>query len=198
MRGRIISYVSPHISLFPTTYALVFGTRHGINKFADDTASLYHRGYFKRLIISGGITEDGAPPEAELLFRAFANRAIPNDAIVLEDKATHTGDNVRFSRKMVRDLDIEEILLIGKVSSKRRYVMTVRKQWPEIQRMCCHGVNYFSCEESHWWKDAEFRKRVISECRKIPSYIENNMISEVTIVDGVIINEAQQTITKPT
>jgi hypothetical protein len=60
----------------------------------------------------------------------------------------NTGENVIFAREKLKGLSIEEILLIGKISSKRRYVMTVRKQWPEIRKICCLGVSYFSCGEN--------------------------------------------------
>jgi uncharacterized SAM-binding protein YcdF (DUF218 family) len=186
-REQIISYVSPHVALFPTKYALVFGTRHGVSAFVEDILSLYGQGYFNSLIISGGITRQEASSEAGTIFQALVKRGISEDRIVLEDKATNSGENVLFSRAKVRDLDITEILLIGKISSKRRYIMTVRKQWPEIRRICCYGVNYFSCAEEYWWKDREFRKRVISECRKIRSYIQKEFISDISIIDGVVV-----------
>jgi uncharacterized SAM-binding protein YcdF (DUF218 family) len=186
-REQIISYVSPHVVLFPTKYALVFGTRHGVSEFVEDILSLYGQGYFKSLIISGGITRQDTLSEAGTIFQALVKRGVPEDSIVLEDKATNTGENVLFSRAKVRDLGITEILLIGKICSKRRYIMTVRKQWPEIQRICCHGVNYFPRDVAQWWKDEEFRKRVISECRKLRSYIEKGFIADVSIVGGVVV-----------
>jgi hypothetical protein len=189
IRNRIISYVSPYIRLFPTNYALVFGTRHGVGKFAGDILYLHDRGYFENLIISGGVTVQGAPSEAELILQAVVKCGIPKDIIVLEDKATNTGENVIFARDKLNGHAIEEILLIGKISSKRRYVMTVKKHWPEIRKICCHGVNYFSCGENQWWKDEEFRRRVISECRRIPSYIDKDFISEISIVDGIVIDD---------
>ena len=143
-----------------------------MSAFVEDILSLYGQGYFKSLIISGGITRQEASSEPGTIFQVLVKRGISEDRIVLEDKATNSGENVLFSRAKVRDLDITEILLTGKISSKRRYIMTVRKQWPEIRRICCYGVNYFSCAEEYWWKDREFRKRVISECRKIRSYIQ--------------------------
>jgi uncharacterized SAM-binding protein YcdF (DUF218 family) len=184
-RQRIISYVAPYVALFPTTYALVFGTRHGMSAFADDILSLYSGGYFRNLIISGGITHEGTLSEARTLFQELGARGIPEDIITLEETATNTSENVIFSRAQIRALNITEILLIGKISSKRRYIMTVKKQWPEITRVCCHGVNYFRCDEKHWWKDAEFRTRVLSECRKIRSYLAKDFISEVSIVNGI-------------
>jgi len=65
--------------------------------------------------------------------------------------------------------------------------MTVKKQWPEIKRVCCHGVNYFACGENQWWEDREFRRRVISECRRIPLSIDKNFISEISIIDGIVV-----------
>ena len=117
---------------------------------------------------------------------ALIEQGLPESALILEDKAVNTGDNVAFSREKLND-GSEELLLIGKISSKRRYIMTVRKQWPEVRKICCHGVNYFSHSNTQWWKDGEFRRRVIGEYRKIPGYIEKGFISDVTIVDGVVL-----------
>lgn len=107
--------------------------------------------------------------------------------MLLEDKAANTGENVIFSRDKMKEFAVKDLLLIGKISSKRRYVMTIRKQWPEIERICCHGVNYFSVSVDQWWKDPEFRHRVLSECRKVSTYIEKGFISEVRIVNGVVL-----------
>lgn len=185
-REQIISYIAPHVSLFPTTYALVFGTRHGVARFAEDILSLYAQGYFKSLLVSGGLTQPGAHSEAWIIFQALIQHGLPKDIIILEERAMNTGENVAFARELMRDLGIRELLLIGKVSSKRRYIMTLRKQWPEIGRICCHGVNYFSCAQQEWWKDQEFRRRVIAECRKIRSYMASGFISEVSIIDGLV------------
>jgi uncharacterized SAM-binding protein YcdF (DUF218 family) len=186
-REKIISYLCPCVSLFRTRYAFIFGTRHGISNFVEDTLSLYRQGLFENLIISGGITEHGISSEARIISQALIKRGIPEDILILEDKAMNTGQNVAFARETLKDLCITELLLIGKISSKRRYIMTVRKQWPEIRRICCHGVNYFSCAEEQWWKDRKFRERVLSECRKIRSYVEKGFITDISIVDGIVI-----------
>lgn len=174
------------MSLFPTKFALVFGTRHGVPHFAEEILSLQRRGYFRNLIISGGLTGDSRESEASILYQTLLARGVPKDVMLLEDEAINTAQNVTFTREKVKDIDIKDLLLIGKISSKRRYIMTVRKQWPEIRKICCHGVNYFSCPVDQWWKDREFRTRVISEYRKIPLYIERGYISDVSITNGVV------------
>jgi len=187
IRERLFLYVSPYIKLFPTTYALVFGTRHGVSQFADDIHKLYREGYFRKLIISGGTTVGSSCSEAGVMSQELMLRGMPKAIMVLEGKAKNTEENVKFSRAEVKDPDIREIMLIGKMSSARRYIMTVRRQWPEIKHICCHRVNYFGCEEQFWWKNREFRQRVIGECRKIRSYLEKGHIAEIEIVDGVVI-----------
>jgi uncharacterized SAM-binding protein YcdF (DUF218 family) len=187
-RENIYSYVAPGLKLFPTEYALVFGTRHGLETFAAQTSFLFRAGYFRRIIVSGGVTAEGQPSEAQQLCRTLLDCRVPKDALIVEDKSRHTGENVMLSRSLMRTASIEELFLIGKLSSKRRYLMTVRKQWPEIRRMCCYGVNYFSCDETVWWTDREFRSRVISEYRKIPYYLERGFIVEISIADGIVLD----------
>ena len=186
-RNHIIEYIAPHVTLFPTQFALVFGTRHGIERFADDIVSLYVQRYMMNVIISGGSTAHRVESEASVLHAALLSRGIPNNAIFIEDKAVNTGQNVTFSREKFKHFGLQDLLLVGKISSKRRYLMTVRKQWPEIRTVCCHGVNYFRSPVVQWWKDREFRARVIAEYRKIPSYVERGLISEVSIINGVVL-----------
>jgi uncharacterized SAM-binding protein YcdF (DUF218 family) len=185
-RHQIIAYVAPDVSLFATRFALVFGTKHGVRKFGEDILSLYQQGCFTDVIITGGTTGDDKEPEALILRDVLLARGIPRRAIFIEDAATNTGQNVAFTREKFKEFAIRDLVLIGKISSKRRYIMTVRKQWPEIKKICCHGVNYFSRSLDQWWKDGEFRTRVISEYRKIPSYVEKGFISEISIVNGIV------------
>ena len=186
-RQQMIAYVAPYVSLFPTKFALVFGTRHGVLKFAEEILFLYRQGYFTNVIISGGVTDQSNDSEASILAHALLSHGIPEHMMLIEDKATNTGQNVTFTREKVKEFGVTDLLLIGKISSMRRYIMTVRKQWPEIRRICCHGVNYFSCPVDQWWKDREFRTRVMSECRKIPFYVEKGFISDVPIINGIVM-----------
>jgi len=185
-RQQIIDYVAPNVLLFPTKCALAFGTQHGLPKFGADILLLFQQGYFQTLIISGGFTTHSKASEASVLCDLLNARGIPKSAILIEEHAANTAENVIFTREKFKHLAVEELLLIGKISSKRRYLMTVRKQWPAIRKVCCHGVNYFSCPADQWWKDREFRTRVIAEYRKIPRYIEKGFISEISIVNGIV------------
>lgn len=98
-KRRIIEYVAPTISLFPTRFALGFGTMHGVCAFVTEMLSLYRQGYFEKVIVSGGVTAPGTPPEASVISEALFKQGFPEPAIVLEDKAVNTGENVVFSRE---------------------------------------------------------------------------------------------------
>ena len=143
-RTQIIAYIAPKVSLLATKFALVFGTRHGVLKFAEEILSLYRACYFTDIIISGGMTGHDTKSEASVLYEALLACGVPAGSMVVEEKAMNTGQNVAFTREIVGDIAIKKLFLIGKIASKRRYLMTVRKQWPEITNVCCHGVNYFS------------------------------------------------------
>src|SRR5215469_18889900 len=94
VRRRIITYVAPFTKIFPSAYALVFGTRHGVDVFADDIVRLYHAGYFKKLIISGGATQENWEPEGAVMLRALVDRGISEQIILIENEATNTAENV--------------------------------------------------------------------------------------------------------
>ena len=94
------------------------------------------------------------------------------------------------SQQILRTLNQQraELIVSGLADSELLLdIMTVRKQWPEIRRICCHGVNYFSCPVDQWWKDREFRTRVMSECRKIPFCVKKGFISDVPIINGIVM-----------
>ena len=105
-RQQIIEYVAPETSLFATKVALVFGTRHGESKFVEEILSLYLQGFFTDLIISGGATGHEQDPEALVLSRLLLSKGIPSSALLIEDKAMNTGENVIFSREKMKHLGI--------------------------------------------------------------------------------------------
>src|SRR5213079_2754597 len=79
-RQQIIAYVAPHVSLFATKFAFVFGTRHGAAKFAEEVVSLYRQRYFTDIIISGGVTGQGKESEASILYHLLLSCGIPEHA----------------------------------------------------------------------------------------------------------------------
>jgi uncharacterized SAM-binding protein YcdF (DUF218 family) len=121
--------------LAPSDAILVQGS-HDL-RVAERGAQLFVQGYAPLLIFSGGLgnlTRDlWDEPEAAKFARVARNRGVPEDAILIEDRSTNTGENVRFTKELLSEkgIDPESFLLVQKPYMERRTYATFRKIWPE-------------------------------------------------------------------
>lgn len=175
-------YMMPDVAVVPCEIALIFGTRHGIDAFVNDTVRLWEAGMFQRVVVSGGCAQGLGASEAELIGAALVRRGVARDSVLLEVRAENTPQNVRFSLDLLRERRIDTsttVLGIGKLCSLRRYYMTLARHWPHAQRICVHGVNYFGVPKSDWWKSDEFRARVFGELAKVERYLSKGDLVEL-------------------
>ncbi|MEW7854559.1 YdcF family protein [Pseudomonas chlororaphis] len=175
-------YVMPEIPATRSDLALIFGTRHGVEEFCAEIATLWHAQMFLRAIVSGGQTGECSTVEARVIASRLMELGIPETALLIEPTAMNTGENVRFARALAQSqLAPEErrsVLAVGKVCSARRYLMTLRRHWPEPS-ISARWINYFRVDKSSWHQDPEFYARVLGEYRKIPGYIDSGLLREL-------------------
>jgi uncharacterized SAM-binding protein YcdF (DUF218 family) len=106
---------------------------------AERGARLYLEGWAPLLIFSGGlgaITKNlWSEPEAELFARVARGMGVPAERILVETRSTNTGENVRFTRKLLaeRGLDPESFILVQKPYMERRAYATFKRYWPEAR-----------------------------------------------------------------
>lgn len=99
-------------------------------------AELYHQGYAKMIICSGGLGKltDGnfVQSEADTFKAVLLREEIPESAILLENRATNTGENIIFTKELLRERNIiiDSFILIHKPYMERRTYATFKKQWP--------------------------------------------------------------------
>lgn len=107
---------------------------------------------------------------------------MPESCLILETAATNTGENVRLGRARVAEVTnlaaIRSVLVIGKICSTRRYLMTLHKHWPGLS-MSVYPVNYFGIPAERWHEHEEFRTRVLGEFSKIPRYLAEGFLEEI-------------------
>ncbi|WP_027931730.1 YdcF family protein [Amycolatopsis thermoflava] len=107
---------------------------------ADHTAELYHAGRFPLVVFTGAnapTTVDLFPRGEAVHFGEHARaRGVPAAAIRLETRATNTGENITFTRDLLRDHDIREVTLVSRPYQQRRAYATCRKLWPEVDVVC--------------------------------------------------------------
>ena len=106
-------------------------------RVAERGADLYLEGWAPILILSGGLgnlTKDmWDETEAEKFAAIALDKGVPAEAIFIENKSTNTGENILFTRELLkkRNLDPRTFLLVQKPYMERRTFATFRKNWPE-------------------------------------------------------------------
>ncbi len=109
---------------------------------ADFAAALYHQGLVPYLAFTGGIvqaTVDRFPRGEAVHFRERALELdVPDEAILVEPKATNTGENIEFTRQLLIESGIRarSVLLISRPYQQRRAFATCKKRWPEVEVVC--------------------------------------------------------------
>jgi uncharacterized SAM-binding protein YcdF (DUF218 family) len=108
------------------------------------TAKLYHEGVFPLIVFTGAnapTTVERFPRGEAVHYREHAiELGVPDSAILVEPKATNTGDNIDFTRALLQEhgaLDsVRSIMLISRPYQQRRSYAIARKRWPTVDVIC--------------------------------------------------------------
>jgi uncharacterized SAM-binding protein YcdF (DUF218 family) len=92
---------------------------------------LYKGGYAPYLVFSSGYVYSFR--EAESMRALAIDQGVPVSVIVLEERATNTYQNVRFTNDILRDHRWRRILLVSSPYHMRRAVLVWRKQAPDLE-----------------------------------------------------------------
>ena len=104
---------------------------------AERGAQLFLEDWAPMLIYSGGlgaITKHiWTTPEADRFAAIAVEMGVPADRILIENRSTNTGENVRFTQELLagRGLDPHAFIVVQKPYMERRSYATFRKVWPD-------------------------------------------------------------------
>lgn len=110
-------------------------------RVAEFAADLYHRGFGRMLVCTGGIAHQGdllatpwTKPESEMYADIAIQRGVPVENIVLESRATNTAENIRFTRDLLNEKGVlpRNIVVVVKPFMQRRAWATLAVEWPEM------------------------------------------------------------------
>ena len=167
--------------LRPADLLFVFGTREDVEARVDEACRLWRAGYFRRAIVSGGVTPGSQLSECEIIVSAMVERGVPAEAILREDRAMNTGENVIFSLPIIEQAigfaNIRSVICLGNTWTARRYPMTLHRHWPDVEKMLV-TVDSFKTPRGLWHTDAEFSRRMLNEWDKIEPYKARGFIAE--------------------
>jgi uncharacterized SAM-binding protein YcdF (DUF218 family) len=74
-------------------------------------AGLYARRRVRLIIATGGVGKH-PPAEAEVMGRVLGEEGVPDDAVMLEDRALNTWDSARFVTGMAKRLGVSDVLVV--------------------------------------------------------------------------------------
>lgn len=104
-------------------------------RVAEHAAQLYQQKLAPFIVFSGGEGRftDGLFDKSEAETFADIARAsgVPGDAIMLETQSTNSGENVRFTEKLLEEKGVQcdSFILVQKPFMERRAIATFEKQW---------------------------------------------------------------------
>ncbi|RFU39757.1 YdcF family protein [Actinomadura logoneensis] len=106
------------------------------------TAELYHRGMFPLVVFTGAnapTTVERFPRGEAVHYREYAiELGVPDEVILVEPEARNTGQNIKFTRKLLADVGAKarSAVLISRPYQQRRIYATAKKLWPELDVVC--------------------------------------------------------------
>lgn len=134
---KIWDYHHVHHTLRPSDCILTLGSHD--TRVAERAAELYHQGWAPLLIFAGGLgrlTEGmWTESEADLFARIAVDRGVPQEAILVENRSTNTGENIQLVQKLLQEkgLDPQTFIVVQKPYMERRSLATFEKAWPGKQ-----------------------------------------------------------------
>jgi uncharacterized SAM-binding protein YcdF (DUF218 family) len=126
--------------LIPADVIIALGTND--LRVAEFAAGLYLRGFGSILVCTGGVAHQGdllatrwEKTEAEMYADIAQRLGVPHESILLESRATNTAENIRFSRELLAERNIQprNIVIAVKPFMQRRVWATLAVEWPEMR-----------------------------------------------------------------
>lgn len=118
---------------------LVLGSHD--ERVAERGATLYLEGYAPLLIFSGGLGRLTAGmwtlSEAERFSAIAEGLGVPREAILIENRSTNTGENIIYTRQLLKEkgIDPESFILVQKPYMERRAYATFLRHLPHKKVM---------------------------------------------------------------
>jgi uncharacterized SAM-binding protein YcdF (DUF218 family) len=135
--ARLIwDYHHVHHTLAPADVIIVLGSHD--TRVAERGAEVFLAGWAPLIVFSGNLgaltSEIWTRPEAEIFAEVAEAKGVPRDRMLLEARATHTGENVSFSRELLaqRGIHPRKVIAVQKPYMERRTLATFGQRWPEV------------------------------------------------------------------
>ena len=183
---NFLTQATPVDNLVNTDAIFVFGSVN--EKNAQHAGELFKKEKSQKIIISGGIgtakkDPSGFPSEAMYYRDILLGMGISDDFMILEEESTNSLENVLYSMKKLKelDIDVQTLILVAYPPLLRRAIATFNKQFPKINVV---GSAYSPIDKD--LSDPVIIRRLLREVDKFDKYFKKGDIVEVIIPDDII------------
>ena len=168
---------------------LVLGSHD--TRVAERGAQLYLEGMAPKILFSGGLgrltANNWTAPEAEIFAKIAIKMGVPKSDILIENKSTNTGENVKFSMKVLEEHGMipECVILVHKQYMERRQFATWMKLFPDI-KVCITSplISYENYANNMISKD-DMINIVVGDTQRVKFYPEKGYMIDQEIPNDV-------------
>lgn len=132
---KIWKYMLMHQSLEKADLIFVLGNND--IRVAERAAEIFLQRYAPIAVCSGGFGKNTRfeKPEAKVFSQRMMELGVPSEKILLELNATNTGENIQFTKELLKkeNMEVKKVIAVQKPYMERRTFATIKKQWPEIE-----------------------------------------------------------------
>lgn len=186
---NIWNYLAQAYPVKPSDFMLVLGSSDlNVARYA---ARFWMKKFVDYVVISGGLGKLTKSmwlvSEASKFAQIMVESGVPEAKILLEEKATNTGENIVNSKKIITSLGLscETGILITKPYMNRRAFNTAAKQWPEVDwTVSSENIDF----ESYLRKQADPNKFInimVGDLQRIKIYADKGFQVEEHIPENV-------------
>ena len=137
---------------------------------------LYRAGRVGKLLFTGGQNRSIDACEAAEMAAFARAEQVPEPAILVEPCATHTDDNLLFSRRLLEDQikagDLGTVMLVTIHFHLRRTVLAARRHLPAGVKLGWASYPSIHYSPANWHRSERGRADVASEIGKIAAYYD--------------------------
>ena len=181
---QVFDYLAARDVLVATAYDAVIGFGVFDLRLPRFCGELYVAGRVKRIIFTGGIgggSADLTEPEADAWYAELrrAYPQIPREHVILENRSTNTGENIRFTAELLTrqhpDLSfgrgIKTVIAVASPSRLRRVRLTLKQMHPTLQIFGQHtGSNFAEEHALYASKGIDYIAHMVGELDRIVDY----------------------------
>ena len=157
-------YLSPSNNLVKADAILVVSGDNDRMKHAID---LYKQGLAPKLILSGAAS-GGLTSNALVMHLEASAAGIPNESVIMEEKATNTFENAFYTKEIITNQGMDNVILVSSPYHQRRVYETFRSVFKGSGvKLQNSPSTYSEWRYNNWWQSERGLYLTQSETAKI-------------------------------